>query len=443
MFSVFGMQTELNEDIFNNYMKQELFKVSMQKKVASYVNSALDLECWQPAGSKKISDIVNLKKYSSEQQESANLGKIIFVDSQNNSNFDASNTDNLYIKISFSEGGTCVKKNLLTFVLTDLFTVESVNGLNAGNLETISSLIQKESQKTGLFKNSDTTENNSLFAKKYDKYDVVFVIAHELIHFMQNKMGDFDKLTIFSKPPVEKTIFENLDFLKKYKSSFVRFLSDVDINLTALEIKKLSMESYNFKESDNTEITNLISQIVTKTGTENNSINHIINNMANPCIVKIQQMDEKLIEESAILGMQWADTINEWRILYKNKIPVRYPYSQQESEVFTLEGKVAQRMFESVFSTSDFLQYPFQSSLQQETKNKDKLKKVEVSNTSKEMSNAQKISMFNMLIKSEKRNKFNKEKSNEEIAEIIGQKYANDEVKLSCYNAWKLDNEKE
>jgi len=211
LFPVFGADSEDLADRSN-----------LQDFVGGYINAALDLDCWQHDGStRKVGDIIKLEKYHEqeekrhEQKQQEGYGRIIFIKDDAQANLDDPN--NLYVKILETDSiGTNVKKNILTFILKDLFTEDSVDlYLKTGKL----SLAEKESQKTGVFWDTGKANEKQWFSKKYHdtrySYMVKYVIAHELIHFMQNKQGDSEKLILFSKCPDEQTIIQNIELLDK------------------------------------------------------------------------------------------------------------------------------------------------------------------------------------------------------------------------------------
>jgi hypothetical protein len=253
LFSAFGMDSE---DLTR--------RKDLQDFIGGYINAALELNCWRQE--RKVGEIIKLEQYGGQKQKEEH-GKIIFI--SENEEVNPHDPNNLYVKILEKGGGTHVRKNVLTLVLKDLFTEESVDSyIKGGKLL----LVEKESQKTGLFWDASEAKEKPIllsgssssqekskqlihqesikrqwFAKRYHdagySYRVIYVIAHELIHFMQNKKGDYDKLTHFNTD--EKAIIDNLDLLEKYKSSFIRYISDIDTALLAIKLKQLQQTKGN------------------------------------------------------------------------------------------------------------------------------------------------------------------------------------------------------
>ncbi|MDP3372535.1 MAG: hypothetical protein Q8S21_06600 [Candidatus Paracaedibacteraceae bacterium] len=305
------------------------------------IEKALDLIVY---GDKSLKEIVQLEfnstKSMHEKGPPSQFGKIFIiendVDNSIVSDSDASsegNRNNLFVKICFikdAQGGTSthVKDNVLTFIFSDVFEKESLNLLCNKNYESCEQLKQKISNKTALFFDR---EKAKFFAEKYSEagyiYEVKHIIVHELVHFMQYKMGDFKELASLSAGLNKKIILDNFSLLEKYKNSFVRYL--VNVNDSFMAIKQLKSNDAQFSNKDDS---------------------------ADAAILALMAMREKIIEESAVLGSQWeGNNINEWKILYGRHLdlPFRYPYTEIATSVFTLDEAVGDRMINLVFG-ADF-----------------------------------------------------------------------------------------
>jgi len=179
------------------------------------------------------------------------------------------------------------------------------------------------------------------------------------------------------------------------------------------------------------------------------AINRITEYVFKDNIRKIQYMDERLIEESALLGEHWGnDSINEWRILYANKMPVRYPYTAKSLKVFTLRDEIVERMFQSALKISP-KGYPYQASLQEEIIKTKQHHEAKIENPFKQSKSGEKshsqqkiqANMFQRMIDREKKKKEFSHLSDRDIATAIIVK--NDDLRhKDLYDAWKTVHEK-